>query len=70
MPAGGLFDAEQNLEIAGVQRDYAKKILQRDWDATLATRFFNLGGRNLIIVSKDPCRILEVEALHGRRTGP
>jgi len=65
VPAGGLFDAEQNLEIADAQRDYAKKILQRDWDATLATRFFNLGGRNLIIVSKDP--ISSLGELEGKK---
>ena len=65
VPAGGLFDAEQNLEIAGAQREYASKILQRDWDATLATRFFNLGGRNLIIVSKEP--ISSLEGLEGKK---
>lgn len=65
VPAGGLFDAEQNLEIAGAQRDYAEKILARDWDATLATRFFNLGGRNLIIVSKEP--ISSLQGLEGKK---
>lgn len=65
IPAGGLFDAEQNLDIAGAQREYAKKILQRDWDTTLATRFFNLGGRNLIIVAKDP--ISSLKGLEGKK---
>ena len=65
VPAGGLFDAEQNLEIAGAQREYAEKSLKRDWDATLATRFFNLGGRNLIIVSKEP--ISSLQELEGKK---
>jgi TRAP-type C4-dicarboxylate transport system substrate-binding protein len=59
IPAGGLIDAEQNLAIAQAQRDYAARILERDWGMVLATRFFNLGGRDLIIVSKDPVNTLD-----------
>lgn len=59
IPTGGLKDPEENLKIAPVQLEYAKKILERDWDAVMPAPFFNRGGRSLIIVARDEINTLE-----------
>ena len=33
LPSGGLTDAEQNLKIADIQREYAKKLLKKNWQS-------------------------------------
>ncbi len=58
VPSGGLVDAEQNLKTADIQRDYAKKLLKKRWNAVMVAPFFNRGGRDLIIVSRDPINTL------------
>ncbi len=59
MPTGGLKNAEENLKIAPIQRAYAEKILERDWNAVMAAPFFNRGGRDLIVVSRDKTNTLD-----------
>ncbi len=59
LPTGGLKNAEENLKIAPVQRAYAEKILERDWNAVMVAPFFNRGGRDLIIVSREKINTLD-----------
>lgn len=59
IPTGGLADAEENLKIDDIQREYAKEFLAKDWDSVMAAPFFNRGGRDLIIVSRDPINTLD-----------
>jgi TRAP-type C4-dicarboxylate transport system substrate-binding protein len=59
LPTGGLTDAEQNLVIADIQREYAKRLLEKNWNAVMAAPFFNRGGRELIVVSREPINTLD-----------
>ena len=59
VPAGGLVDAEQNLKTSPIQQAYAKKLLKKNWDAVMVAPFFNRGGRDLIIISRDPINTLD-----------
>jgi len=59
LPSGGLTNAEQNLKIADMQRDYAKKLLKKNWNAVMVAPFFNRGGRDLIIISPNPINTLD-----------
>ena len=59
LPSGGLTDAEQNLKIADIQRDYAKKLLKKRWKIEMVAPFFNRGGRDLIIISASPINTLD-----------
>ena len=59
VPSGGLVDAEQNLKTADIQRDYAKKLLAKKWDSVMVAPFFNRGGRDLIIISREPINTLD-----------
>ena len=65
LPTGGLKNAEENLKIAPVQRAYAEKILERDWNAVMVAPFFNRGGRNLIIVARE--KINTLDGLKGKK---
>ncbi len=65
LPTGGLKNAEENMKIAPVQRAYAKKILERDWNAVMVAPFFNRGGRNLIIVARE--KINTLDGLKGKK---
>jgi TRAP-type C4-dicarboxylate transport system substrate-binding protein len=59
LPSGGLTDAEQNLKIADIQRNYAKKLLKKRWKIEMVSPFFNRGGRDLIIISPSPIHTLD-----------
>ncbi len=65
IPTGGLKNAEENLKIADIQRAYAEELLAKNWNATMAAPFFNRGGRDLIIVARDP--INTIDGLKGKK---
>jgi TRAP-type transport system periplasmic protein len=65
VPTGGLTDPEDNLLVADLQRAYADRILREDWGVVLATRFFNRGGRELVLVSRD--EVNSLAGLQGRK---
>ncbi len=59
VPSGGLVDAEQNLKTAPIQQAYAKKLLKKNWDSVMVAPFFNRGGRDLIIIAREPINTLD-----------
>ena len=59
IPTGGLVDAEQNLLTAPIQQEYAKKFLLENWNAVMVAPFFNRGGRDVIIISREPINTLD-----------
>lgn len=59
VPTGGLIEPEDNLRISDIQRAYAEKILLENWGIVLPVRFFNRGGRELVLITTDETNSLE-----------